>query len=172
MHPCRGFSCFCIYSFPQQKLPFLAEFSVKEGRPPRGKTACSTGISAFAISAWILHFFFFSYHIFFWTIFSLSYHTALMLTFSPGVKSSVTNSQLQLLFSSGISSPGRLASGLGKSRNKRQRVTIPPRQARKGKLGCKQQPWRKHRELFAEHPSESIPSHAKVTSSNAGPIHL
>lgn len=113
MHPCRGFSCSCIFNFPQQKIPFLAEFSVKEGRPPRGKAACNTGISAFV---WTLYFILF--HRLFFQIafpFSLSYHTALMLTFSPGVKSSVTNSQLQLLFSSGMSSPGRLASVLGKA---------------------------------------------------------
>lgn len=40
----------------------------------------------------------------------IPYHTALMLTLRPGVRSSVTNSQLQLLLSSTISSPGRLAS--------------------------------------------------------------
>lgn len=127
LHPCRGFSCFSVYSFPQQKMPFLAEFPVKEGRPPRGKSACSTDISAFATSAWTSNFFFFSYYLFFWTAspLSLSYHTALMLTFSPGVKSSVTNSQLQLLFSSGMSSPGRLASGFGRGRNKDNALLFP-----------------------------------------------
>lgn len=39
-----------------------------------------------------------------------AYHTALMVTFSPGVKSWGTNSQWQLLLSSTMSSPGRLAS--------------------------------------------------------------
>lgn len=39
------------------------------------------------------------------------HHTARMLTLRPGVRSSVTNSQLQLLLSSTMSSPGRLASG-------------------------------------------------------------
>lgn len=127
MHPCRGFSCFSVYSFPQQKLHFLAEFSVKEGRPPRGKPVCSTDISAFATSAWTLNFFSFPYYLFFQNAspLSLSYHTALMLTFSPGVKSSVTNSQLQLLFSSGMSSPGRLASGFGRGRNKDNVLLFP-----------------------------------------------
>lgn len=41
------------------------------------------------------------------------HHTARMLTLRPGVRSSVTNSQLQLLLSSAASSPGRLASGRG-----------------------------------------------------------
>lgn len=59
MHPCRGLSCFSNFSFHQQKLLFLTEFSVKEGRPPRGKPSCSTDVSAFAPSAWTLNFFFF-----------------------------------------------------------------------------------------------------------------
>lgn len=157
MHPCGGFSCFSIYSFPQQKLPFLAEFSVKEGRPPRGKTACSTDISAFATFAWTLNFLDFpppTYYLFFRTAFplSLSYHTALMLTFSPGVKSSVTNSQLQLLFSSGMSSPGRLASGFGRGRNKDDVLPFPvPRE--KTQVGSQTAiPG----DIFVEHPHGSI----------------
>lgn len=39
-----------------------------------------------------------------------SYQMALMVTFSPGVRSWGTNSQWQLLLSSAMSSPGRLAS--------------------------------------------------------------
>lgn len=39
-----------------------------------------------------------------------SYQMALMVTFSPGVRSWGTNSQWQLLLSSARSSPGRLAS--------------------------------------------------------------
>lgn len=127
MHPCGGFSCFSIYSFPKQKLPFLAKLSVKQGRPPRGKTACGTHMSAFASTSWALHFSFFSiiYSSGSDPPLSLSYHTALMLTFSPGVKSSVTNSQLQLLFSSGMSSPGRLASGFGTGKEKHNTLLFP-----------------------------------------------
>lgn len=44
------------------------------------------------------------------SVFIFAYHTALMVTLSPGVKSWGTNSQWQLLLSSTISSPGRLAS--------------------------------------------------------------
>lgn len=39
-----------------------------------------------------------------------SYQMALMVTFRPGVRSWGTNSQWQLLLSSAMSSPGRLAS--------------------------------------------------------------
>lgn len=60
MHPCGGFSCFSIYSFPKQKLPFLAKLSVKQGRPPRGKAACSTHMSVFASTSQALKFSFFS----------------------------------------------------------------------------------------------------------------
>lgn len=39
LQPCRGFSCFSDVVFPSlsKKLPFLAAFSAKEGRPPRGE---------------------------------------------------------------------------------------------------------------------------------------
>lgn len=65
MHPCGGFSCFSIYSFPKQKLPFLAKLSVKQGRPPRGKTACGTHVS---ICQHFLGFtlLIFLYNLFFW----------------------------------------------------------------------------------------------------------
>lgn len=48
-----------------------------------------------------------------------SYQMALMVTFSPGVRSWGTNSQWQLLLSSAMSSPGRLAST---ARGERKRV--------------------------------------------------
>lgn len=63
-----SFGCIPAGDFPvspfipslSKKLPFLAKLSVKQGRPPRGKIACSTHMSAFASPSWALHFSFFS----------------------------------------------------------------------------------------------------------------
>lgn len=131
----QGIVLFLQFFLPSAKIALSDRIFCKGGQATQGKTILQHRRFSICPLCLDFKFLFFPYCLFFRTAspLSLSYHTALMLTFSPGVKSSVTNSQLQLLFSSGMSSPGRLASGFGRGRNKDNALLFPmlvPREKR------------------------------------------